>query len=58
MSNGEKITPKDKGPILIPKSSGLGWTLNFERPESYWILGIVIVIAVAYLLIKKKAIKL
>jgi len=52
-----KPTPKDKGPIFVPKSSGLGWTLNWERTESYWILGGVIAFAVVYVLIRKKVIK-
>jgi hypothetical protein len=43
-----------KGPIFVPKSSGLGWTLNFERWESYVILGIVLLIII-YKLVQPSA---
>jgi hypothetical protein len=50
----EHVKPVKKGPIFVPKSTGLGWTLNFERWESYLILGIVLLIVV-YKLVQPSA---
>jgi len=53
----EKKEPNPKGPIFIPKRMGIGWTLNFERVESFWILGGFIVALVVFVLIKNGTIK-
>jgi uncharacterized membrane protein len=36
----------DKGPVFIPRGDGLGWTLNFDRPAGYVVLGIILAVFV------------
>lgn len=33
-----------KEPIFLDKGNGLGWTLNFNRRESYWILALILAV--------------
>jgi hypothetical protein len=49
--------PEAKGPIFLPKGNGLGWTLNFDRPVSYFILAAVLAIPVVLLLYLNGVIK-
>jgi uncharacterized membrane protein len=32
------MTKQKKEPIFLERGDGLGWTLNFDRPVSYFIL--------------------
>ncbi len=40
-----------KTPILVPKSSGLGWTLNPRHPLGWIVLGALFILAVFKLII-------
>lgn len=46
MEETENSAPKGnpKGPIFVPKTFGIGWTLNFARWESFVILIILIAV--------------
>jgi hypothetical protein len=41
---------KKKEPILLERGDGLGWTLNFDRPISYVILIVFILVVLTVLL--------
>jgi len=32
---------KKKEPIFLPRTNGWGWSLNFNRPESCFVLAII-----------------
>lgn len=40
--------------IFLPKRTGLGWTLNFARPVSVFIISAIIVLAVLAIILKAK----
>jgi len=43
----DKIAGRNNnGPIFIPRGDGLGWTLNFDRPAGYVVLGIILAVFV------------
>ena len=33
-----------KGPVFLPRADGLGWALNFERKESWFVLTLILVV--------------
>jgi len=44
----KQVNPK--GPIFLPRGDGLGWTLNFERPAGYVVLGLILAVFVGLIL--------
>ena len=40
--NAGQQPPGKKEPIFLPRPDGLGWTLNFNRRESYFVLAVVL----------------
>ena len=40
------VNPKDES-LFVPKRSGLGYTLNFAHPWSWWVLAGIIVLTLA-----------
>ncbi|MEP6610626.1 MAG: DUF5808 domain-containing protein [Mucilaginibacter sp.] len=56
--NAGETPEKKKEPIFLPRPNGWGWTLNFNRPESYFVLAIILgvpfcVVLCALLFVKK-----
>ena len=56
MTDNEENTPK-KEPIFLEKGDGLGWTLNFDRPVSYFILAAILGVGLAICLFAAGVIK-
>lgn len=46
----QQTPPEKKEPIFLPRPDGLGWTLNFNRRESYFVLAIILGVPFAVVL--------
>jgi uncharacterized membrane protein len=41
-ATSQQSSPENKEPIFLPRTNGWGWSLNFNRRESYFVLAIIL----------------
>jgi len=41
-NSGQQLPKENKEPIFLPRTNGWGWSLNFNRRESYFVLAIIL----------------
>ncbi len=58
MEPKQNQVPPQKEPIIIEKGLGIGWTLNWNRPESYFILAAILLLVVFMILFSSGVIHL
>ncbi|WP_252792058.1 MULTISPECIES: hypothetical protein [Mucilaginibacter] len=46
----QQPSPENKEPIFLPRTNGWGWSLNFNRRESYFVLAIILGVPFAVVL--------
>jgi len=49
-TTSQQPSPENKEPIFLPRTTGWGWSLNFNRPESYFVLAIILGVPFAVVL--------
>ena len=49
-NTNQQSSSESKEPIFLPRTNGWGWSLNFNRPESYFVLAIILGVPFAVVL--------